>query len=54
MSSGDRTGQYQFTAVDYNHPDPRLRSASHVSVHLQTDVEEIVAGASIEVGDLVA
>jgi len=41
--------RYLNTTVDYEHPDPRLRSATGVSVHLQMDSDELVAGARIEV-----
>lgn len=39
-----------FTTIDYTHPDPRYRSREAVSVHLQHPAEELVAGATIEVG----
>lgn len=42
------TDRYLYTTVDYDHPDPRYRTPS-VSVHLQMDYDEIVAGSRIEV-----
>lgn len=47
--SGNEVGQYEFTTIDYDHPDPSYRSTGFVSVHLQMDYDEIVAGARIEV-----
>lgn len=43
---------YQYTTVEYSHPDPKYRSCRRVSVQLKTAYGEIVAGASIEVGNL--
>ena len=42
--------EYQYTTIDFGHPDPRYRPKDSVSVHLQTSIGEIVAGASIDVG----
>lgn len=52
MTSGDRIEQprYEFTTIEYEHPDPKLRTPDHVSVRLQMNYDELVAGARIEVG----
>lgn len=42
--------EYQYTTIDFGHPDPRYRPKNSVSVYLQMDCGELVAGATINVG----
>jgi len=41
--------EYQYTTIEYTHPDPELRSRRRVSVMLQMDYGEVVAGVGIGV-----
>lgn len=40
---------YEYTLIEYSHPNPRYRSHRHVSVDIVVCGEPLVAGASIEV-----
>jgi len=46
---GDTDHEYQFTTVEYTHPRIRYRAYEKVTLQLQMDYGEIVAGASIDV-----
>lgn len=50
MSEQSGTDVYQYTTVDYPHPEPALRPRGSVSVHINLAGHELVAGASVEVG----
>lgn len=41
--------EYQFTTIEYNHPDSRYRSRKHVSVEFYSMDIPITAGAGVKV-----
>lgn len=45
----DADHEYLYTKVEYTHPTRRFRVEERVSLVLQMDYDEIVAGASIDV-----
>jgi len=40
---------YEYTTVDYTHPNPRFRSRQAVAIHDQIAGVEIVSGRCVEV-----